>query len=262
MHKERIAIAQSHPKAPGTPSEGSDAAAAPPVPPDAALFLDVDGTLVEIASTPDLVRVEPALIATLDRLRHRFPIALVSGRTIANLDALFHPLAFPAAGIHGLERRRADGTPAQESHADILEPLRRAVATFAAAHPGLVLEDKGMSLALHYRLAPEAEDAVRALAAGIVAGREAALRAIAGKMVVEIQPRRADKGTAIAAFMAEPPFAGGRAVFIGDDVTDEDGFVAVNGVGGISIAVGPPRRTAAHYRFPSVAAVHAWLAAA
>jgi trehalose 6-phosphate phosphatase len=254
VHKEDATSAHSIEQEMGDGTDGPRLAV------DSALFLDVDGTLVEIAPTPDLVRVEPALIEALGRLRRRLPVALVSGRTIANLDTLFQPLVLPAAGVHGLERRRSDGVLVGSGEGDVLEPLRRAVAEFAEAHPGVVLEDKGLSLAIHYRLAPAAEDAALALTAGIVAGREAALRRIAGKMVVEIQPRRADKGSAIAAFMAEPPFAGRRPVFVGDDATDEDGFAAVNGMGGHSILVGSPRQTAAGSRLASVAAVHRWLA--
>ena len=233
-----------------------------------ALFLDVDGTLVAIAETPETVRVEPALRPLLERLRQANggALALISGRSLASIDALFQPLRLPAAGLHGWERRRGDGTlaPSGEPTA-ILAPLRPALLAFAAARPGLRVEDKGGSLALHYRLAPHYAAAVCQRAREIAAA-EPRLRLIEGRKVVEFVPGGSDKGAAIADFLAEPPFTGRMPVYAGDDTTDEDGFAAVNRLGGLSIRVANPearggRGTQARHRLPSIAALHAWLTA-
>lgn len=232
----------------------------PPLPEDAALFLDVDGTLVGIAPTPEAVRVEAGLIATLDALHRRIPVALISGRRLADVDALFAPLRLPAAGTHGNERRRADGSIERHAASDLVEALRAPLEDFVAAHPGARLEDKEVSLALHWRLAPEAEPEALRLVEELVSGRPG-LRLVRGKMVAEIAPSGHDKGAAIAAFLREPPFAGRRPVFVGDDVTDEDGFATVERLGGITILVGD-RPSGARWRLESVEGVHAWLAEA
>lgn len=238
----------------------------PPLDPTDALFVDVDGTLLDIALHPGAVRVPANLPGFLQRLevRHGGAFALVSGRPIASLDQLFRPWRGAAAGVHGGERRRRDG-----SRADLdpgiatpaLDRIRAAAIDLAARNPDLRIEDKGRSLALHYRSAPEAGPRVERFAARAVDEGEGALRAIAGKMAVEFVPRGYGKGGAIAAFLAEPPFQGRRPVFLGDDVTDEEGFSEVARRGGVSIKVGPPDRpTVAAYRLPDVSAVHAWLA--
>jgi trehalose 6-phosphate phosphatase len=242
----------------------------PPLDPEAALFLDVDGTLVEIAPRPDLVRVPAGLPLLLDRLGRQRDgaLALVSGRKIADLDRLFQPWQGAAAGVHGAERRRPDGSlaighdsPADHAAAAALDRLRPALRQFAQRSPGVLLEDKGRTLAVHYRLAPERGAEVRILTEDLASGEAGWLRLIAGKMVFELQPRHIGKHGAIASFMAEPPFQGRRAVFVGDDTTDEDGFAEVNRRHGVSIRVGPPSvTTAAAYSLPSVAAVLAWLA--
>lgn len=233
-----------------------------------AFFLDVDGTLVAIAETPEAVRVEPALPPLLQRLAgaNDGALALVSGRSLASIDALFAPLRLPAAGLHGWERRRGDGTlaPASEPTA-ILAPLRPVLLAFAATRPGLLVEDKGGSLALHYRLAPHYA-AIVCQRAREIAAAEPQLRLIEGRKVVEFVPCGSDKGAAIADFLAEPPFAGRVPVYAGDDTTDEDGFAAVNRLGGLSIKVANPearggRGTHARHRLPSISALHAWLGA-
>lgn len=223
-----------------------------------ALFLDVDGTLLEIAGRPDAVRVPPDLLAVLDRLRDRFggALALISGRAIDNLDSLFAPLRLPCAGVHGLERRDAAAKLHRDDAGAMLAPLRAPLQDFVARHTGLLLEDKGQSLALHFRHAPACAADAEQLLRRLIAQAGQALELKAGKMVLEVTPGHADKGTAIAAFMQEPPFAGRRPVFLGDDVTDEDGFVAVNRLGGISVCVGAPDRpTAARNRLVDEAAV-------
>jgi trehalose 6-phosphate phosphatase len=237
----------------------------PPLDPDAALFLDVDGTLLDIAARPDLVQVPselPALLAKTARQRGG-ALALVSGRPLDELDRLFRPWRGAAAGLHGIERRRTDGAidhridPGAAAALDLVRPR---LAALAGVGGGLILEDKGATVALHYRAAPDQAAEILAAAEALQREGGAALRLISGKMVVEFQPRGADKGTTIAAFLAEPPFLGRRPVFVGDDVTDEDGFAEITRRGGVAIRVGEPAETRARYRLPSVAAVLAWLA--
>jgi trehalose 6-phosphate phosphatase len=239
--------------------------APPPLDGGSALFLDVDGTLLEIALRPRDVQVPPQLPSLLRDLtvERAGALALVSGRPIRELDRFFRPWHGAAAGLHGIERRRPDGavdTSPDPAAAAALDRLRPLLAALARAGAGLALEDKRGTLALHYREAPEREREILSLAEAL-ARREASLRLIAGKMVAEFQPRGVDKGAAIAAFLAEPPFRGRLPVFVGDDVTDEDGFAEITRRGGIAIRVGPPAQTLAGYRLRDVQAVHDWLAA-
>jgi trehalose 6-phosphate phosphatase len=231
----------------------------------AALFLDVDGTLLEIAARSDLVQVPPELPALLGDLaaRRGGALALISGRPLAELDRLFQPWCGAAAGAHGVERRRVDGTFAH--HTDVaaavaIDRIRPRLTAFVCARSGLLLEDKHSALALHYRAAPECAAEVRALAETLCRQTGSALRLIVGKMVVELRPSGADKGAAIAAFLSESPFLGRRPIFLGDDATDEDGFAEIARRGGAAIRVGEPAKTRASYALPSVAAVLAWLA--
>jgi trehalose 6-phosphate phosphatase len=239
---------------------------APPLDPRSALFLDVDGTLLEIAPRPELVRVPDGLPSLMIRLsaQREGALALISGRPLAQLDRLFRPWQGAAAGLHGLERRRADGIldcVVDGDSAAALDRLRPKLAALAADGAGLTLEDKGGTLALHYRAAPQREPEIRAVVEALHRESASALRLITGKMVVEFQPRSADKGRAIAAFLAEPPFLGRRPVFVGDDTTDEDGFAEIRRRGGIAVRVGLfDGVTAANYRLPTVGAVLAWLA--
>ena len=207
--------------------------------------------------------MEAGLLDLLERLRAAAggALALVSGRSVEDIDTLFAPLVVPAAGQHGTERRTADGTIRR--HAPSIESLGRAAAEIVrltAAHSGLVFENKGMTLALHYRLAPGlsvlAEREMRAIAAGL----GDAFELQTGKFVMEIKPSGKDKGSAIAEFAAEAPFAGRRPVFIGDDLTDEPGFEVVNRAGGHSVKVGPGV-TRARWHLFDAAAVRRWLAA-
>ena len=230
-----------------------------------ALFLDVDGTLLEIAAQPELVCVPrglPALITSRAKERDG-AVALISGRPLAQLDQLFHPWHGAAAGLHGIERRRADGSPDQildPAGEAALDRIRPKLAAKAGDASRLVLEDKGGTIALHYRAVPEREVEIRAYAETLLTETEPALRLIAGKMVVEFQPSSVNKGLAVAAFLAEPPFFGRRPVFVGDDTTDEDGFAEVRRRDGMAVRVGSPRATAANYRLPTVGAVLDWLA--
>lgn len=224
-----------------------------------AFFLDVDGTLLDIAERPEDVKLRSGLTDTLAALQRAAPVALISGRPIAALDRLFAPLRLPAAGQHGAERRGADGQVRRAVVAEsALGPARAHLLAWAHNHHGILLEDKGLTLALHYRAAPHLEaeaarvsrEALRQLDDGFVLG--------SGSMVYEIRPRGWDKGRAIAEFMREPPFAGRVPVFAGDDVTDEDGFAVVNRMGGHSIKVGAGP-TAARWRFADVIQVLTWL---
>jgi trehalose 6-phosphate phosphatase len=238
----------------------------PPRPPwlraaDIALFLDVDGTLLEIAPEPGAVHVPARLRRSLERLQSATggALALVSGRALDQIDRLFAPLRLSAAGLHGLERRNL-GFKIERATPDptALECARRRLAAFAAANDGVLLENKGLTLALHYRKAAELADAAAAAAGAAVAESRGALVLLHGKMVCELKPPGVDKGRAIAAFLKEPPFAGRVPVFAGDDLTDEAGFVTINQHSGVSIRIGGPP-TAATYRLPSVRALHAWL---
>ena len=235
---------------------------APPLPAaDWAFFLDIDGTLLEHADTPDAVRVDGAMRTLLADLQAGAggALALISGRSVADIDRLFAPLVLPAAGQHGAERRDAAGR--MHCHAFDEQPVRRAakrLAAFAAAHPGLLLEDKGHSLALHYRLAPQLEGEARALVDEVLAGLGAGFELQRGKMVLELKAGGRDKGSAIAEFMAEAPFRGRVPVFVGDDLTDEFGFGVVNAMGGVSVKVGEGA-SQARWRIADAAEVRAWL---
>ena len=187
-------------------------------------------------------------------------VAIVSGRPIATLDALLAPLRLPAAGLHGLELRMPDGTVEHAaSEAPRLAELRARLLSLAQEDARLVVEDKGSSLALHFRLAPERERELRAVVSGAAELHEGH-HVLHGKMVVEVRPARSDKGDAVARFMETPPFAGRTPVFAGDDSTDEAGFATVNRLGGISVKVGAGESDAA-CRISHVAALHDWLAA-
>lgn len=242
--------------------------AANPKPPlariDWALFLDVDGTLVEIAAAPDAVHVPPDLVALLDRLERGLggALALVSGRTIETLDTLFSPLRLAAAGNHGLERRLAGGPVFRPAMSPAIAPARTAMEAFAGAHDGVILEDKHLSVALHFRAAPEAGGGAQALAEAIAADSDGGLFVQHGKMMVELRPPDGDKGSAIAEFMGEAPFAGRLPVFVGDDVTDERGFAVINAMGGHSIRVGANGRSSARHVLNDVSSLRNWLESA
>jgi trehalose 6-phosphate phosphatase len=234
---------------------------APPPPAlDWCLFLDVDGTLVELTDTPSQAETDAELNCLLREVRERLggAVALVSGRRIGALDALFAPLRLPAAGLHGVERRKADGTIQGASFVDAhLDRARAAIKLFVDAHPGTLLEDKDRTLAVHYRMAPQFEQTVRDSILEIAKPLGSNYHIQGGKMLFEIKPRGFSKATAIQAFMKESPFNGRRPVFIGDDRTDQDGFGMVEAHGGISIGVGD--RVQGQYYLPDVAAVRNWL---
>lgn len=234
----------------------------PPPPirlPRPALFLDMDGVLAPLADTPDAVVPRPertaALRAVADRLDHR--VAIISGRTIAEIDRIAEAATASASGVHGLERRGADGSLQRAEPAPAVRDAVAAFETFARSRPGIIVEDKTVSAGLHYRGAPDEAAAAMALASDLA--ERTGLTMQAGNLVVELKTPGTSKGTALTAFMREPPFAGAVPVMLGDDLTDEDGFRAAAALGGFGVLVGPPRETAARYGLPDVDAVLAWL---
>lgn len=225
-----------------------------------AFFFDVDGTLAAIQSRPEAVFIPEQVIAQLQKLSalSQGALALVSGRPIEQLDALAAPWSGPAAGVHGAERRDAEGNLQRISlPVEVEQSLRTELQDAMACWPGTQLEVKGMAFALHYRQAMQHEQDVMRLAEQSVK-RFPGLALQPGKCVVEIKPAGIDKGAAISDFMQQPPFAGRTPVFIGDDLTDEKGFLAVNARQGVSIKVGEGS-TQAHYRLHDVDAVYGWL---
>lgn len=224
-----------------------------------ALFLDMDGVLAPLAETPDAVVPHPertaALKAVADRLGHR--VAIISGRTIAEIDRIAEASTASASGVHGLERRRADGSVDRAEASPAVRDAVAAFEDFARKRPGIIVEDKSVSAGLHYRAAPAHEADALDLAARLA--DETGLALQTGNLVVELKTPGSSKGTALEAFMREPPFAGAVPVMLGDDLTDEDGFRAASALGGFGVLVGAPRQTAARYRLPDVAAVLAWL---
>jgi trehalose 6-phosphate phosphatase len=236
----------------------------PPPPFDprgAALFLDFDGTLVELADRPDTIRVSPGLKPMLERLRGRLDgrLAIVSGRSLADLERHLplHGVAF--SGSHGLELQLADGTRLPLSVPIGLDDVRERVEAFAAPIPGLIIEEKPAGIALHYRLAPDQAERAGAFMAALA--KERGFSVQRGAMVIELRPDGADKGDALRAFMSEPLFIDARPLFVGDDMTDEHAFAAAAALGGAGILVGPERETAARHRLGSVAEVARWLGA-
>jgi trehalose 6-phosphate phosphatase len=233
----------------------------PPFRADWAFFLDIDGTLLDIEQRPEAVHVAPRELELVSAL-HRAAggaVALVSGRPLAGIDVLFQPLKLPIAGQHGAERRDSRGE--RHRHRFPVQVLRRAadpVREFAAANQGLIFEDKGASVALHYRLAPQFAAAAEAVVREAVQSAGGALQMQRGKMVFELKPAGCDKGAAIEQFMREAPFAGRTPVFLGDDVTDEYGFHVVNRLNGHSVKVGEGP-TAARWRLPGPEQARAWL---
>jgi trehalose 6-phosphate phosphatase len=224
------------------------------------LFLDVDGTLLELTDSPFDTCADAELKALLSEVAERLggALALVSGRSIEYLDALFAPLRLPAAGLHGVERRKASGIMHGASFVDSqLDPARAVFKALVETHPGTLFEDKGRTVALHFRMAPQFESIVRETMVAAAAQLSSNYHIQEGSMMLEVKPRGFTKGSAIGAFMREPPFSGRKPVFVGDDLTDLDGFKAVEDQGGISIAVGD--RVPAQYRLENVAAVRAWL---
>lgn len=227
-----------------------------------ALFLDLDGTLARIQPRPQDVGPEPWRTALLRRLGRRLDgrIAIVSGRALEEVDRILEGSVTAVAAVHGRVLRGADGRITRAAEPAALTRARSRLKALADLHPGVLIEDKGLSLALHYRLAPELAAELTSLADATC--RAGGLRLQLGDMVAEITAPGPDKGAALKAFMAGPPFAGARPVFVGDDLTDEDGFAAAASLGGLGVLVGPDRATWAQRRLADQDAVRAWLEAA
>jgi trehalose 6-phosphate phosphatase len=227
---------------------------------DWAYFFDVDGTLADLADTPTAVRVSADLRLLLEELFRCTggAVALMSGRPLGEIDRLFPHVRLPASGQHGAERRDASGRVLRHEPGRDLTLVRDRLARAIVDKPGLLLEDKGLSLALHYRRAPRFAAFVHREMESLLPelGNEYGIQQ--GKSVVELKPAGKDKGRALLEFMAEPPFGGRVPVFIGDDATDEYGFATVNQLGGVSIKVGSGD-TIAQWRLDDVSAVQQWL---
>ena len=229
--------------------------------PQLAIFTDFDGTLVELAERPDMIDVPDSLASQLERAANEFDMAfaVLTGREIATIDEFLSPLQLPIAGAHGTQRRRADGFLETIDPAAVLgaEQIAEAMAPLLQAHPDLLLETKEGAVAVHFRQAPELEDTVR-LAMEEALHHVTDFTIVPGKMVLEARLKGITKGTALRAFMREEPFLGRTPIFIGDDKTDEDAFIAAQDLGGVGIKLGEGE-TAARMRIANVASVHALL---
>ncbi|HEX7789425.1 MAG TPA: trehalose-phosphatase [Afipia sp.] len=228
-----------------------------------ALLLDIDGTLLELAPTPRDVVVPPKLGATLQALHERLDgaLALVSGRSLTDIDVIFAPLQFPAIGGHGAEMRLSAESEAVASHAPPMDnELKRRFIAVSKLSPGIIYEDKGYSVALHYRLAPEFESAIYGAVSAIRADLpQASIDILPGKFVCEIKHAGFTKATGVRELMGNAPFAGRSPIFIGDDVTDESVFAIMPSFRGVSFSVGR-RAHGVNGQFGAPKDVRAWLA--
>jgi trehalose 6-phosphate phosphatase len=252
------------------PEEEDDSPEAVPVPASlvphldqTAILLDIDGTLLDLVPTPREVWVPPGLAKTLNRLLERTSgaLALVSGRSLNDIDLIFAPEQFPAVGGHGAEMRLSQDSEAVATHASPMDKeLKRRLAAIAKLSPGILLEDKGYSLALHYRLAPHAEKAIYAAVSLIRADLpNAPIEVMPGKCVCEIKHSGFSKASAVRELMTHEPFMGRRPLFVGDDVTDESVFAIMPDIGGLAFSVGRRAKgVAGHFDDPGD--VRAWLA--
>jgi trehalose 6-phosphate phosphatase len=225
-----------------------------------AFLLDIDGTLLDIAPTPESVRVPATLKATLAILQQSAggAVALVSGRPLSAIDRLFAPLSLAAIGCHGAEWRQTAGGDAELRAEPLATNVRNALLAAVSDLPEIRIEDKGYTLAFHYRGAPERKSLLEKRLAALIGPRNAELCLLHGKAVFEVKPCAFDKGEAIAALMNVPPFAGRRPVFAGDDHTDEYAVALVGKLGGVTISVGR-RLPGAQRILPAPYAVRSWL---
>jgi len=206
-----------------------------------AILLDVDGTILDVAATPQSVVVPASLVQILGELHVRTngAVALISGRLIEGLDDLFVPLKLPCVGGHGVEWRISGSAPIQRRYGELSALLKKQVATEVAVDPRIIVEDKGSSLAVHYRLAPELGPLIKNKIAAILDRAPAEkLELLCGKSVIEIKPPSFNKGVAVCELMKSPPFAQRTPLFVGDDITDESVFAALPALGGFGYSVG------------------------
>ena len=226
-----------------------------------ALFLDLDGTLAPIAPRPEDVTGDPGLSRLLQALADAFGgrVAVLSGRTVADVDRITGGTVRAVAGVHGLERRAPDGRLERSEPPTTLREAKAAFDDFARGRPGVLVEDKGLGLGLHFRNAPEAGPEAVRLATRLE--RELGLEHQPGSMVEELRAPGGGKDEALTRFMAEPGFSGVPPVAVGDDLTDEAMFIAALRLGGYGVVVGPRMPTSASHRLPSVADARAWLEA-
>jgi trehalose 6-phosphate phosphatase len=227
-----------------------------------ALFLDLDGTLAPIVARPEAVGPDARRTGLLRHLVTSTAgrVAVISGRTLPDLDRILEHQVAPLAAVHGLVRRDARGVVQLSPKPAGIARALAAFRAFASAHAGLLVEDKDLSVTLHYRQAPELADPARTEAERVAA--ETGLILQRGKMVLELRAPGPDKGDSVRAFMTETPFIGALPIFVGDDLTDEAGFAAAEALGGFGVLVGPARATAARYRLADPEAALAWLEAA
>jgi trehalose 6-phosphate phosphatase len=228
-----------------------------------ALFLDLDGTLLDIAEHPDAVTVEPGLADNLDRLRAHLAgaLAIVSGRTLDDIDRFLHPLQFDAASEHGATLRLSNGDGEAEVWAGVDESIVIEVEAAATAFPGVAVERKRSALAVHYRSAPQAAEPLSQALHAILARARADLRIIAGRCVFELTPAHASKARAVEHLSSFFPFAGRRPIFIGDDASDEEACVHVEKAGGAGLAVAGEYFARERAAFSGPADVRSWIAA-
>jgi trehalose 6-phosphate phosphatase len=227
-----------------------------------ALFLDLDGTLAGFEAHPDAVAPVKRRTVLLRRLGERLDgrLAIVTGRTVAEADRILADACPVVAGVHGLSIRGPDGLLAEAAPSGSFQTALAEASAFAADRPGLLVENKGMAVALHYRQAADQAEAVNALGRELAAQHD--LHGQQGHMVFELRLKGADKGSAVERLMALAPFSGSRPIFVGDDLTDEDGFRAVRSLGGYSVLVGDRKGSEADHGLADVEAVLAWLEAA
>jgi trehalose 6-phosphate phosphatase len=226
-----------------------------------ALFIDIDGTLLAIAPTPDAVQVPAGLVRLLDAVKHGLggALAVLTGRPIADADRLLSPLAFAAGGVHGAELRLRPTEPVAMLAQRVPPEIVRAVGELGALAPGILVEDKGFSIAVHYRQAPLIQAVLEREMAAIVENSPLVMRR--GRKVLEAVPACFDKGTALAALAASPPFKGRSPIMVGDDKGDEPAFLAAEQLGGVGLRVAGEHFSSQDADFADVGAVRAWLEA-
>lgn len=243
--------------------------AAPPRPPapglalgNCAFLLDVDGTILDIAASPRQVWVPADLRRTLPRLEAATggALALVSGRSINDIDLIFSPLQFASIGVHGAEMRLSGDGEVRARVAPLSKALKRKLAAVAEHGPGILVEDKGYSLALHYRLAPQKGPELLAAVTEICSGSDGEhVEILPGKQMVDVKPAGINKGDAVCELMQHAPFAGRRPIFIGDDTTDVPVFNVIPEFEGLAFSVGGIAADV-HGHFDTPEAVRSWLA--